>query len=344
MDNTKCYAKLCSKIGLAMILFYSFFTLSTVAVASVEELFSSEILSENGAKLVVEIIVELCYAAAYFLSFSAAAFILRKMCKNLPCHRPIYTSFNIKKWVLPAILAVIAINFTLSLVNNVMISSLSPSLISQLIEPSEMEGKPLYEIVIFFFLSIISTAVVPALCEEYLFRGGVLTEMLPFGKSTAIFASSFLFGLMHQNPFQFLYTMIMGIAIGYIYVKSKSIWACVLLHFLNNLVTVIEEYIPLITNEEWLVYIFDLLIIFGGAAVIIIFVKKDKQPSIEENGGFGVICERGMDSEELVLEIPYKQKIRRFFSRPTIIFIVICMLSIVAYVLSLFGLPIALLG
>ena len=78
--------------------------------------------------------------------------------------------------------------------------------------------------------------------------------------------------------------------------------------------------------------------------VIIIFVKKDKQPSIEENGSFGFICERGMDSEELVLEIPYKQKIRRFFSRPTIIFIVICMLSIVAYVLSLFGLPIALLG
>lgn len=338
MDNTKCYTKVCSKIGLAMILFYSFFTLSNAAV-----LVFGEALQGAKNKFLNEVILEILFLVVYFLSFSAAAFILRKTCKGLPSHKPIYTSFNIKKWVLPAIIAVIAMNFALSFVNAIMISSLSPSFASKLSSPSDMTGRPMQEIVVLFIISIISTAVVPAISEEYLFRGGVLTELLPFGKTTAILASSFLFGLMHQNPLQFLYTMLMGIIIGYVYVKTKSIWACVLLHFLNNLVSVLEEYLPLLTKTDWTVYVLDLcIVIFGTVAVIVLLVKNNKQPSaeIDQNGSFGVIYERGMDSEELELELPKGQKLRKFFSRTVIIFIIVCMLSVVGTVLSLIGLDI----
>lgn len=334
MDNAKCYAKVCSKIGLALILFYSFFYLSIGAVAVLLEEFG-----EIGNKLAMDIIAEILSAIVYFFSFAAAAFILRKMCKKLPSHRPIYTSFNIKKWVLPAIIAIIAINFTLSFINSIMISSLSPSFATSLSSTTnEIASKPMAERIIFFFLSVISVGVVPAICEEYLFRGGVLTELLPFGKTTAILASSFLFGIMHQNPFQFLYTIVMGVAIGYVYVKSKSIWACVLLHFLNNFVTVLEDYLPLLTNLWWITYALDVLIFIAGAILIIVLLKKkDKEPSVEENGCFGVICERGMDSEELELELPKGEKLKKFFSRTIIIYIVVCMISIVTVIISYFG-------
>ena len=333
MDNVKCYAKVCSKIGLALILFYSFFTLSTTAVLSFAEEFNV-----GKYKLVSEILAEFLVAIAYFFSFAVAAFILRKMCKKLPSHRPIYTSFNIKKWVLPAIVAIIAINFTFSFVNSTMIVSLSPSLGVGASATDEMASRPLVEKIIFFALAILSTAIVPAICEEYLFRGGVLTELLPFGKTTAVIASAFLFGIMHQSPFQFLYTILMGIVIGYVYIKSKSIWACVLLHFMNNFVTVIEEYLPYFIKIDWFVDLFDLLIVLAGMVIVVVLLKKkSKEQSIEETGAFGVICECGMDHEELELDLPKGKKLRKFFSRSMIIFVVICMISIVTSVISYFG-------
>ena len=63
MDNAKCYAKVCSKIGLALILFYSFFYLSIGAVAVLLEEFG-----EIGNKLAMDIIAEILSAIVYFFS------------------------------------------------------------------------------------------------------------------------------------------------------------------------------------------------------------------------------------------------------------------------------------
>ena len=37
---------------------------------------------------------------------------------------------------------------------------------------------------------------VPALCEEFLFRGCILSNLLPYGKTTAILASAVLFSMI----------------------------------------------------------------------------------------------------------------------------------------------------
>ena len=92
-ENVKNYSALCSKIGVGMLLFYSFFTLGSVGV----EVFS-ELSKRLMDKLNSEIIYEILSAVIYFFSFSCAAFILRKMTKDLPCSRPIYTSFKLDKW------------------------------------------------------------------------------------------------------------------------------------------------------------------------------------------------------------------------------------------------------
>lgn len=336
-ENAKNYSKICSNIGLAMLLFYAFFTLSAYAVAVVQEIALKYVSS-----FVAEVIYELLAAIVYFFSFSVAAFILRKMIKKMPGARPIYTSFKISKWAILAIIMVIAINSTVSYLNAVMISSVSPSFTSLLqATENEMASRPLNEIVVFFLLSILSTAVVPALCEEYLFRGGILTGLLPYGKGTAILASSFLFGMMHQNPLQILYTTLMGVIIGCIYVKTKSIWACVILHFLNNLTSVLDEFLPLITGLEWIELVSNIVVmIVGFVALLLVALKKDKESEPETNGSFGVIYDSGTDAEEYELKLPKGQKLRKFFAPTVIAFTVISIVTMLGAMLSFLGLQI----
>ena len=335
-ENAKCYSMTCAKIGLAMLLFYAFFTLSTFVVSLIS-VFAEEL---GFVSFRTEAIINVLFAIAYFLSFSIPAFILRRLCRELPSSRPIYTSFKFNGWVFAVIIAVIAINFTLSYLNNIVVTSFLPNKTSALIgSSSDLTGRPMSELWVLFFIEILATAIVPAVCEEYLFRGAVLTNLLPFGKTTAIFASAFLFGLMHQHPLQMLYTILMGIFIGCIYVKTKSIWICILLHGVNNFITVLEEFLPALTGKEWIVVLLDVIVlIVGGVSLIAIMVHKSKEPLPQSDGSFGKIYDRGMEYEELQLDLPTGKKLKTFFTPSIIIFIVICGINIAKTWLSFYGL------
>lgn len=333
--NVKSFSATCSKIGLALLLFYSFFTLSTFGVSLFNEFYKL-----TASELKAEIVFNLLLALTYFLSFSVPAFILRKMCKNLPNSRPIYTSFKLNRWVIFIIFAVVAVNFTLSYLNNSVVKMFLPDVPEGTASAVAMVGETssFSSLHIFFLLEILSTAIVPAFCEEYLFRGAILTNLLPFGKSTAIFASAFLFGLMHQNPMQMLYTMLMGVVIGYIYVKTKSIWVCIILHGINNFITVLEQYLPMITDLVWVTVLIDFVVILCGvAAVLVLLLRKNREPIPEEAGSFGRVYESGMDYEELKLELPTGKKLRKFFSPTVIIFVVICIFNITRSLLTVYG-------
>lgn len=330
-ENARLYSVVCSKIGLAMLLFYAFFTLSTFGVA----IFSS-VLGRFINPFTADIIYEILLAIVYFLSFSAGAFILRKITKDMPTARPIYTSFNLSKYFVLLIIAIIAVNYTLAFLNSILVTSIVPSFGTGVAtQGADLEGKSITQTVILFIISIVSTAVVPAICEEYLFRGAVLPNLLPFGQTTAIIGSAFLFGLMHQNPMQMLYTTLMGIVLGYVYVKTKSIWACMIIHFVNNLITVFEEYLPHFTNSEWVVALMNLIIIIAGSiSLALILFKRDKEPSIDENGSFGVVYDRGMDVDEY--ELTRKERVKSFFAPTMIIYTAISVFLMLKILVSYF--------
>ena len=56
-----------------------------------------------------------------------------------------------------------------------------------------------------FSLGLISLAVLPAICEEVVFRGIVMTGYKKVSPFVAIMVSSLFFGFMHQNLYQFSY-------------------------------------------------------------------------------------------------------------------------------------------
>lgn len=188
-------------------------------------------------------------------------------------------------------------------------------------------------------ISIISNALVPAFCEEFLFRGVVLSNLSPYGNKSAILISAILFGLMHQNLGQIIYATIAGLIIGYIYVKNHSIWGCVLLHFINNVYYVITTLLYSRMGEEAatkIVAIADNFIIGIGflSLFVIVFVeicfirkKSFKTKSVFLNGSFGSVLTADNDYSEH--KIAVFEKVNTFFVPTITAFVAICCIIMV---------------
>lgn len=88
-------------------------------------------------------------------------------------------------------------------------------------------------------LGVLSIAVVPALIEETVIRGIVMQPLRKYGDKFAIVASALLFAVMHGNMVQIPYTVVGGLLLGYLAVVTGSLWPSVILHFINNLYSVV---------------------------------------------------------------------------------------------------------
>jgi sodium transport system permease protein len=77
-------------------------------------------------------------------------------------------------------------------------------------------------------------AVTPALCEEFFFRGLVLTGLRTLGTVPAILVCALLFGLAHSSIYRLLPTMFIGGLLTWLVWRTGSIWCGVIGHALNN--------------------------------------------------------------------------------------------------------------
>lgn len=78
--------------------------------------------------------------------------------------------------------------------------------------------------------------------EEVLFRGLLLGALVRrWGQWSGIIISSILFGLMHlSDPWVIPPLMVLGIVLGWLTVRSGSLWPAILAHTLNNVIAVIS--------------------------------------------------------------------------------------------------------
>lgn len=87
-------------------------------------------------------------------------------------------------------------------------------------------------------LSLICTAVLPAICEETLHRGLLLNGNSMLGIKKSVLISGFLFGLLHLNIEQFFYATLIGMFLAYLCWGCSSIYPCIIVHFMNNAMSV----------------------------------------------------------------------------------------------------------
>lgn len=81
---------------------------------------------------------------------------------------------------------------------------------------------------------ILILAVTPAVCEEIVMRGVVLSEYRNVSVRKAAVVNGLLFGLFHLNINQFLYAFFLGVVMVYIVVITKSIFSSMFIHFMLN--------------------------------------------------------------------------------------------------------------
>ncbi len=89
------------------------------------------------------------------------------------------------------------------------------------------------------------------LAEEVVFRGAVITALVEWGKKkfassdiaaanmykiewVAIVVGAMLFAIVHMNPAQIPHALIVGVLLGWIYVRTGSLVPCFIIHWINN--------------------------------------------------------------------------------------------------------------
>ncbi len=95
-----------------------------------------------------------------------------------------------------------------------------------------------------WFGPILAVVVAP-LAEETLFRGVILRGLLGRWKPWAAIAlSAALFALMHFNPAQTPIALGLGLVLGWVYYRTRSLGLCMLGHALNNASSFPVEFLP----------------------------------------------------------------------------------------------------
>ena len=92
--------------------------------------------------------------------------------------------------------------------------------------------------------NLLVIALVPAVCEEFLFRGCLQQILVRWVRNPhiAIVLTAVIFSLAHGDVFAFLPRVFLGMVLGYLFYWSGSIVVSICAHFFNNALVVICYY------------------------------------------------------------------------------------------------------
>lgn len=142
-----------------------------------------------------------------------------------------------------------------------------------------------------YLLGLLIMGLLPALCEETLFRGGLQNFLTRSTQKPwlAILIVSVLFSAVHFSFYGFLPRMLLGVALGLIYYYTGSLWLSILAHFFNNAIAVSQFYFSNASLKQMaqenpplpLVYLG--LIAIPFAVALLVLLKKISPPQQESN-------------------------------------------------------------
>ncbi len=131
---------------------------------------------------------------------------------------------------------------------------------------------------------IVRVVIIAPIVEELIFRGVIMAGfMRNYKAGSAIFYSALLFALFHLNPWQFPSTLLLGMILGWVRIRTGSILACISGHAIHNgLVFLSVEYylqikdLKILQPGSGLNYFTQALIFTLGIAVIILVTQRKR--------------------------------------------------------------------
>ncbi len=136
-------------------------------------------------------------------------------------------------------LGVLAINYAFTILSDA--GNLIFARVGVLADTAEMLGfgEDAISNIIYFVILVIA----PAILEEFCFRGVICGRLARFNRMAAVIVSSILFSLMHMTVDQIPFAFAAGLLMGYVYLRTGSIWSSVLIHAVNNGFAFFSEYL-----------------------------------------------------------------------------------------------------
>ena len=273
MDNFKEYRSVMSRIGIVLVLNTLLLQGLSLAADALYGRFGGPLTAAvadlgMGMEAAEYVLTQLINGAIYLFSFMFPVAVFRMLSRRRPSE-VMRLGVRVPKETPLLVIASIGLILGAAYLNSLLMSAFD---FSSLFEEEEMTKS--YQ----FIISFITTALIPGFCEEFLFRGCVCSNMLPYGRTAAILGSAAAFALMHGNTAQYLYTFCAGVILALLYEETGSIWPGTIVHVCNNFFSVIEEFVYDSGKGDLFLMLFELAFFFAAAAALVwlILLRKGK--------------------------------------------------------------------
>ena len=103
-----------------------------------------------------------------------------------------------------------------------------------------------------YIISVIVIALLPAVFEETLFRGGIQNLLSRWLKIPvlAVVITAIVFSAVHGSYLGFLSRFALGFVLGWVYYRTGNIWLNIIGHFFNNAAAVTSLYLSTRAGEK----------------------------------------------------------------------------------------------
>jgi membrane protease YdiL (CAAX protease family) len=184
-------------------------------------------------------------------------------------------------------------------------------------------------------LKVLVMVILAPIIEEYLCRKQIIDRLRPYGEKLAVLISALIFSLFHGNLSQMFYAFALGLAFGYIYLKTGKLRYSTALHMcINFLGSVVSTFVmdsidvdvidQALTVEQVLSRIslysgYVALMLILAAIGLVLLLKNKKQLSFTQ----------------AELELPRGQRLRiSYLNAGMLLLTLICLISVIMTFLS----------
>ncbi len=305
----------CMSTGLLCLISLSVFTILAVILSSImlEGFEGTPMLNSEKLSLIPDMLLN---ALVSLVGFGVVAVVFCKATK---------TDLNVilpsEKMTFKKLAGVVAIGFTICISANYIAQLFAIDLSIFGLETMYNDALTGSTSLIEHITYIVAVSFVPAVTEELVYRGCVMGRLRKFGDGFALVTSALLFGMMHGNFTQAPFAFVVGLATGWAVIYTNSIFPAMLIHGLNNFMSVIADiaYENLENAGIDTMYVDFVYMLIYTAVFILAIISVYMLAKNDKNFGKLKAYEG---------ELSFKERIRVFFTSATvIIFLVITVLE-----------------
>ena len=215
----KITRKVFSRIGWALFTILAVATVLQFAGAALTRIFYPGLFDKSWFSELLSLI------PLYIVAFPLGYLIL----KRVPAERPTEYKISFGK-LMEFLLMCFCIMYIGNFIGNAISMTISD------IRGSDFEN-PLLKLLTSsnIYLNFVLLVMVAPVLEELVFRKLLIDRIRIYGEATAILVSGLMFGLFHENLFQFFYAFGIGSMFAYIYMRTGRLRYTIILHAIINL-------------------------------------------------------------------------------------------------------------